>query len=78
MANKTISEKILYTLTGCPACIELKDELKDKIKNGQVKVKECNFNSKNPKVLEICKEAMDKEDFDGFPSVYLNNGTKEY
>lgn len=75
--KKSISEKILYTLHGCPACIKIKKELEKEILEGKIEIKECNPNSKDKKKLEACLEAIDRDGFDGFPSMYNRDGEKE-
>lgn len=77
MGQKTF-DKIMYTLTGCPACSDLKEELKRKITTGEIDIRECNLNSKDPKTINICQEAMDQPNFDGFPSVYDLKGNKVF
>lgn len=75
MGQKTV-DKIMYTLTGCPACIDIKKDLEAKIKSGEIEIRECNFNSKNPKTLKVCDEALEQPDFNGFPSMYDLKGNK--
>lgn len=70
MAEETLSEKILYTLKGCPACANIEEELDADIKSGLIEIKECDLNSKNIRKLKNCVEAKNQHDFDGFPSMY--------
>ncbi len=70
-------EKIMYTLTGCGVCVEIKKDLSEKIRSGEIDVRECDLDSTNLETVNICKEALDRPDFDGFPSLYDVDGTKE-
>ena len=69
-------KKIIYTLKGCGQCDTLVKKLQDDINNGIYDVQVCDLKSKDPKVLEICKNVMEMPDYDGFPSIYDSDGNK--
>jgi len=71
-----LKETILFTIVGCKGCEEIKNdpEFKDDILKGIIKVKECDPNDRDK--MKTCIEAEKKDDFDGYPSLYNEEGKK--
>lgn len=71
-----MKEAILYTIVGCKGCKTImKDpELKKDIIKGIIAVKECDPNDE--KKMKVCLEAEKKDDFDGYPALYDEEGEK--